>query len=125
MNKKLKSLISIALLCLVQSGHAEDFRIEFAWAADMEECFATHSPEIKLFNVPAGTTKLKISMIDEDNPYNHGGGKMKYNGEASIPAGTLKSWKGPCPPSQHTYTFIVKTKGGKKVKAKFSQKYPQ
>lgn len=64
-------------------------------------------------------------MIDEDNPYNHGRGKMRYNGESSIPAGTLESWKGPCPPSQHTYSFIVKAKGGEKAKAKYSQKYPQ
>ena len=91
----------------------------------MKNCFSDRSPEIKLFNVPAGTKKLTVRMIDEDNPYYHGGGKVAYKGESVIPAGALRSWEGPCPPqsSEHTYTFVVKTKGGKKAKAKFSQKF--
>ena len=125
MNKYLSSSLMTVVLCFMQTVAAGEFSIEFKWDPQMKECFSTRSPEISLFNVPAGTTKLSIRMKDEDSPYNHGGGKMKYNGENVIPAGTLSYWKGPCPPSQHTYTFVVTAKGGDKARASYSQKYPQ
>jgi len=125
MKHALLHAVLFPLFLIAPFAHAEEFRIEFDWPEDMAVCFAKQSPEIRLFNVPEGTKKLTVTMIDEDNPYRHGGGKMKYSGESAIPAGTLKNWEGPCPPSPHTYTFIVKTKGGNKAKARYSQKYPK
>jgi phosphatidylethanolamine-binding protein (PEBP) family uncharacterized protein len=47
-------------------------------------------------------------MIDLQVPdYPHGGGSVSYSGSGSIPYGAF-SYKGPCPPSPHTYEFTVK-----------------
>ena len=106
---------------------AEDFKIEFEWDPNMKSCFSKNSPEIKVFNVPVDTKTLSVKMKDRQSNYNHGGGKFTYNGESSIPAGALQSWEGPCPPAgkTHTYYFTVVAKGGKKAKAKYSQKFRQ
>ena len=70
------------------------------------------SPEIRVGNIPDDTKYLKVRMVDLDKPtYNHGGGKVKYRGSGTIPAGALKSWRGPNPPgdSVHSYQFTVKS----------------
>ena len=125
------SALALAAI-LIQSmspALADEFRIEFTWSPDMKRCFSKESPEIKLFNVPEGTTQLRVKMVDRDAPaYRHGGGKLGYDGESSIPQGALKNWKGPCPPSgSHTYEFIVDARAGKKKmgKAKYSQPFKQ
>lgn len=127
MKKIFLALLFLFVMLFQSTVHADDFSIEFEWAADMKRCFSNVSPEIKLNNVPQGTTKLIVKMVDKDAlGYNHGGGKFKYNGESSIPAGALNRWEGPCPPDgTHTYSFIVKTKGGEKAKASFSQPFAQ
>ena len=123
------TVIAVTTLLLMLSSfvNAEEFRIEFDWDPEMQKCFSTISPEIRLFNVPEGTTKLKVNMKDKQSKYRHGGGTVKFDGESTIPAGALKSWKGPCPPRSetHIYVFTVKTKGGKKAKASHKQKYKQ
>ena len=125
-----RTLGLVTVLALPLTSVAEDeFRIEFTWDANMERCFSKVSPEIKLFNVPAGTTQLRVKMVDRNAvTYPHGGGKLDYNGEPSIPQGALKKWKGPCPPSgTHTYEFIVDARAGKKKvgKAKYRQPFKQ
>ena len=116
---------ALALFNSALLSAAEDFRIEFDWYDGMKHCFASESPEIFLFNVPEGTTTLKVKMKDKQSAYRHGGGEVAYDGGSSIPQGALDYWEGPCPPSPHTYEFIVEAVGGvKKAKAKFSQKYP-
>ncbi len=127
----MKIFISIAittsLLLLSNIVRADDFKIEFEWDPEMKKCSSNASPEIKLFDVPEGTTKLKVNMKDKQSNYRHGGGTVKYNGEDAIPAGALKNWEGPCPPRSetHIYVFTVKTKGGEKAKASYKQKYKQ
>jgi phosphatidylethanolamine-binding protein (PEBP) family uncharacterized protein len=62
---------------------------------------------MKLAGVPAKTVKLDIRMVDLDAPhFVHGGGRMAYSGD-SLPYGAF-SYRGPCPPSPHTYQFTVK-----------------
>ena len=98
---------------------ANAFKISFDWPANMKECFSKVSPPITLSNVPTGTTSLTVVMVDEDAPsFDHGGGKVNYSGGSVIPAGALKRWQGPCPPSQHKYTFKVTANGGAKARAK-------
>lgn len=114
---------------LISPAFAAEFRIEFTWDPDMERCFSKVSPEIKLFDVPEGTTQLRVKMVDRDAPaFRHGGGKIDYNGESAIAQGALKKWKGPCPPSgAHTYEFTVDARVGKKKagKASFAQPFKQ
>ena len=113
----------------VSPARADEFGIEFTWDPDMKRCFSEVSPEIKLHNVPEGTTQLRVKMVDRDAPsFSHGGGKVDYNGESSVPQGALNKWKGPCPPSgTHTYEFIVDARVGKKKagKAKYAQPFKQ
>jgi hypothetical protein len=69
------------------------------------------SPKITVTNVPAGTNKLKVVLVDRDVPtWNHGGGTVPFTGSGVISEGALKSgYNGPCPPSgSHTYEFKVK-----------------
>ena len=132
MTKMLTASVFALVVVLIQSmspALADEFRIEFTWDPDMQRCFSKESPEINLFNVPEGTTQLRVKMVDRDaTSYPHGGGKLDYNGESSIPQGALKKWKGPCPPSgSHTYEFIVDARAGKKKagKAKYAQPFKQ
>jgi len=129
-NTDLSQWLGICLIGMIITSfdlQAEEFRIEFDWDSGMKSCFSRVSPEIKLFSVPEGTKQLSVNMKDRQSNYYHGGGKFAYNGESSIPAGALKSWKGPCPPvpEMHTYVFTVKAKGGKKARARFARKFKQ
>lgn len=131
MRKLFTHIIGIVIVSVLttQIVSADEFRIEFVWDPDMKRCFSRESPEIKLFNVPEGTTQLRVKMVDKNAPsYPHGGGKVDYNGEASIVKGALKKWKGPCPPSgTHTYEFTVRARAGKKKvgKASYAQPFQQ
>ncbi len=124
------SISGLALIfaVTVQPIQADEFAIEFEWYDGMKECFSKKSPEIKLINLPEGVTKFKVKMVDKDAPgFGHGGGKIKYEGGDVIPHGALKSWKGPCPPSTHTYSFQVQAYAEKKKVgyASYDQKFPQ
>lgn len=123
------SALVVLLIQPISLALADEFRIEFTWDPDMKRCFSKESPEIKLFNVPEGTTQLRVKMVDRDaRSYPHGGGRIDYDGESSIAQGALKKWEGPCPPSgTHTYEFIVDARAGKKKvgKAKYAQPFKQ
>src|SRR4030042_7211998 len=87
--------------------NAANLQVELKWTA-ANKCSSV-SPEIRVTGIPSTTKQLKISMIDLDKPdFNHGGGTVKYDGSNVIPAGGLKSYTGPCPPSgQHSYSIKV------------------
>ena len=77
------------------------------WGPTMK-CFDPQSPPIEVSGVPQGTAKLDIRMIDLDMPsYPHGGATVAWSGESSLPYGAFR-YRGPCPPSPHTYEFTVK-----------------
>ncbi len=83
--------------------------------APAERCSGT-SPEIRVGNIPAGTADFRVSLRDNDAPsFNHGGGTYKNDGTGVIPEGALKNYKGPCPPTTHSYEFTVVARdaGGK------------
>ena len=62
--------------------------------------------------MPAGAVKLDIRMVDLDAPsYPHGGATVVYSGQPSLPYGAF-TYRGPCPPSPHTYEFTVKALDG-------------
>lgn len=66
------------------------------------------SPEIRLTQVPSGTTAYKVQMTDEQVPtFRHWNETLPATGPV-IPAGASKSYYGPCPPSgKHTYRVTV------------------
>ena len=84
--------------------------MKVAFSFDTSGCaLNSPNPEIKVSNVPDGTVYFQVSMIDLDKrSFNHGGGTVENGGDGIIKKGSLKSYKGPCPPSTHTYEFTVK-----------------
>jgi phosphatidylethanolamine-binding protein (PEBP) family uncharacterized protein len=105
--------IGILTVCSA-SAMANDVKVEWKWK-EGHECY-TKSPQINLKNVPAGTAKLSISMVDLDfTGFDHGGGDVDYGGKGIVPEGALSYYKGPCPPDEHRYeiTVIAQDKTGK------------
>jgi phosphatidylethanolamine-binding protein (PEBP) family uncharacterized protein len=81
------------------------------------KCSAS-SPKITVSNIPPGTKKLSVTLVDQDVPtWNHGGGTISNDGSGVIPEGALKAgYNGPCPPSgSHTYVFSVNAIDGEGV----------
>ncbi len=90
------------------SPNAAKLGIEFTLEAQ-DKCSSV-SPKITVANVPAGTKKFKVSLVDLDViDWDHGGGTILNDGSGVIPQGALKSgYNGPCPPSgSHRYEFKV------------------
>ena len=98
----------IIITTLLAAGPAlADMKVSFDWGPT-KKCFDSKSPPISLSGVPAGTQKLDIQMTDRNAmDFRHGGGKVAYDGNNSLPYGAF-NYKGPCPPSKHKYRFTVK-----------------
>lgn len=101
-----------------------NFSIKYTWCSG--------SPEIQLSNVPKGTVEIDFKMVDLwVQSFNHGGGKVKYTNQKSIPCGAFTStYTGPSPPPPqiHDYelTASAKDKDGKVLgSAKFVRKFPE
>ncbi|WP_242219876.1 phospholipid-binding protein [Shinella zoogloeoides] len=124
MRMLITGLISIAM---ISAASAENMRASFDWGPT-KKCFDSKSPPIKLSGVPKGTIKLDIRMVDLNAvDYPHGGGKVAYTGENSLPYGAFR-YKGPCPPSgKHKYRFTIKAldaKGKTLAKATADRMFP-
>lgn len=100
--------------------------MSFKWG-QTKKCFDSKSPPITVRSVPEGTKKLRFKMVDLNKPtFNHGGGTVTWKGNGNLPYGAFR-YKGPCPPSPHTYEISVKALGsGNKVlgSAKARQRFP-
>ena len=112
---------------------AAEFSFTFEWG-DLKLCTSGRpnrvtNPVFKLSNIPEGTVLLKFKMTDlKVRNYNHGGGKMEYNGETIIDSGAFK-YKSPCPPNgSHKYEWRIRAYDANDDKigsAKFVRKYPE
>ncbi len=104
--------LALSLLAVLQplpALAADDLSVDFSWQGTAR-C-SDVSPEIRVANVPAGTTAFKVSLTDLDKTsWNHGGGTVPADPSGVIPSGALKAgYNGPCPPSgSHTYRFTVR-----------------
>lgn len=114
----LLSVTAISSILLVTPAHAADFGFSFDWG-NIKLCTSGHpnrvpNPVFNLRNVPQGTATIRFRMKDIDVPsYNHGGGKAKYSGSATIAPGAFK-YKSPCPPGgRHTYEWTATALDGK------------
>ena len=117
--------LAVVLLSTAFPALAE-MNASFDWGPTTA-CFDRKSPPFKLSGVPEGTKKLSFSMTDLDAPsYRHGGGKVDFTGQPSIPYGAF-NYKGPCPPTRHKYRFTVKAldaKGKELGKAIATRPFP-
>ena len=91
---------------------ADEFTVEFEWG-ETPDCNTGRpsridNPVFVLGSVPEGTTIIKFEMRDLDAPaYRHGGGKVRYDGSDTVPAGAF-TYKGPCPPREtHDYRWTA------------------
>lgn len=103
------TLLSAATFSILGLGisNALAFSASFRWCSG--------SPAFSLNGVPKGTTRLDFEMTDLQVPsYRHGGGRVAYTGQKSIPCNALSSYVGPSPPPPqvHTYEFEIKALGG-------------
>ena len=113
-------------LALTTGAHAR-MDLSFEWGPT-QKCFDSKSPPMSLSDVPTGTASLDIRMVDLDaTGYPHGGGKVVYRGQKSLPYGAF-TYKGPCPPNPHHYQFTAKaldTSGKVLATATARRKFPQ
>lgn len=78
---------------------APELGVEFTWAG-VPRC-SDISPRIVVRDVPPGTRRLRVELVDLDSVMSrHGGGEVEAPADGVIPAGALKSYRGPCPSQQ-------------------------
>ncbi|MEE9923545.1 MAG: YbhB/YbcL family Raf kinase inhibitor-like protein [Brucella anthropi] len=112
-----KTLIAAAAVMAAMATPAlsADLGVSFQWGPT-KKCFDSKSPPFNITGVPKETKTLTFRMVDRNAMgFEHGGGKVAFNGKAAIPYGAFR-YKGPCPPSgSHNYSWTVKAldAGGK------------
>lgn len=85
--------------------------LSFAWGPT-KKCFDPKSPPMTISAAPSGTKNLRIHMTDLEAPdYPHGGGTVAYAGNGKLLYGAFR-YRGPCPPSPHTYRMTVEALDG-------------
>jgi hypothetical protein len=112
--------ITPVLLAMAFAAPAAGFEVDFDFA-DARPCAGgalriTPSPEFHLTDVPDGTVALDFFLLDLTASFEHGGRKLDYAGESTIPADTFK-YIGPCPPlnATHTYQWTIRALDGADV----------
>ena len=108
--------ILTAIVFGAMTASASAMSMSFDWGPT-KSCFDPKSPPISLSDVPKGTVKLRFKMVDLNAiNYPHGGGTVAYTGKNKLAYGAFR-YKGPCPPTPHTYQFTVDAldKNGKKL----------
>lgn len=110
-----KYLLLWAFLFAVPGVYAQS-RLDVAFAWNISHRCSPVSPEIRLKDIPSGTTTLRIKMTDLDQKDDdHGGGEIRqsepFGNSFNIASGALKAYKGPCPENfttlGHEYQFTV------------------
>jgi len=113
---KFKLIFTLLSAIIFNIVPANAMSLSFSWGPT-KKCFDRKSPPMRVSGVPKGTVKLSFRMVDLNaRNYYHGGGTVKYRGKSRLAYGAF-SYKGPCPPSRHTYKFSVKAinKSGKTI----------
>ncbi len=85
--------------------------VDFEW--QQIDKGAQENPEIHLTDVPEGTKRFLVSLVDLNlNGFDHGSGYVGNDGSGTIARGTVKgSYNGPDPPfpdMKHNYEISVK-----------------
>lgn len=101
-------LFALAIAGCVADGQSNlpAMRVDFAFAPS-DRC-GTTSPVIRVEDAPAAVRRFSVNMTDLDAPaFVHGGGRVDRPADGVIPAGALQNYRGPCPPTRHTYRITV------------------
>ena len=99
--RKLAPLLALAAAACATSQPqaprgAPELGVEFTWTG-VAPCTDV-SPGIIVRDVPAGTRRFRVELVDVDSVMSrHGGGEVAAGPGGEIPAGALKSYRGPCP----------------------------
>ena len=110
-----KYLLIWAFLFAAPGVYAQS-RLDVAFAWNISHRCSPVSPEIRLKDIPSGTTTLRIKMTDLDQKDDdHGGGEIRqsepFGNSFNIASGALKAYKGPCPENfttlGHEYQLTV------------------
>jgi len=96
-------LIALAGAACAQGSRSDDARfaaaalgIDFTWTG-VAPC-SNVSPRMVVHNAPAATRRYRFELVDVDSVMSrHGGGEVDAAPGGVIPAGALKSYRGPCP----------------------------
>lgn len=111
-----RPMLALTLFLLgAASAQADGLRLDFNWG-NTPACATgvpatIPNPPFIVTNVPPGTRVLDFRMVDLNVPsYDHGGGMVRYTGQAVIQPGAFK-YRGPCPPSgRHRYAWTLAAK---------------
>ncbi len=112
--------IGLCVVLLCATGAYAQSRLDVAFAWHISHRCSPVSPEIRLKDIPPGTTLLRVKMTDLDQKDNdHGGGDIRqteaFDSSFTIAPGSLKAYKGPCPENfttlGHEYQFSVTALG--------------
>lgn len=112
---------------------AGEFSFKFEWGnippCDTGNPNIVKNPIFTLSGVPSGTAEIGFKMVDTYVPsYNHGGGKVPYTGNNTIPQGVFE-YNSPCPPDgTHIYRWTATAKdknGGTLGTATSEREFPQ
>lgn len=108
-------LPAFAALLFVSAAACAQSDLSVNWEWKKNHLCSDVSPALSVGGVPEGTKSMAVTMVDLDVPgYDHGGGSVPHAGgsDASIAAGALKDFRGPCPPNftgfGHDYEFTVR-----------------
>jgi phosphatidylethanolamine-binding protein (PEBP) family uncharacterized protein len=93
----------LAAGCATQQSEAPrgapELGVEFTWVG-VAPC-TNVSPRIVVRDVPAGTKRFRVELVDVDSAFGrHGVSEVDAAPGGVIPAGALKSYRGPCPSQQ-------------------------
>jgi phosphatidylethanolamine-binding protein (PEBP) family uncharacterized protein len=99
-------LIGVATGCATGgAARLPKMAVDFDFAAK-HRCHGV-SPQIRLADVPPGTTGFAVQMTDLDVPsFRHWSQRLPASG-AAIPEGAARDYYGPCPPGSETHRYHI------------------
>jgi len=108
-----KYLLLLALLSACASAAAEapaPMSMTFSFHAAKDPCTGYfQSPEIRLRDVPAGATSVRVILTQKGTEL--GGQEVALSMTRIVPTGAIHTF-GPCKPGAYTYTATVKSSLG-------------
>ncbi len=110
---KIVIVLTVVVLssCANETKNAAVMGVDFEWQPIDKG--SSDNPEIRLTEIPEGTVRFLVSLVDLNlNGFEHGSGYVDNDGSGIIERGAVKgSYGGPDPPFssvKHTYEITVR-----------------